>query len=229
MQTTTTNNFSIGAAAKYLGVSIDTLRRWDKKGKLPSHRSLGGHRYFLKDDLDGVFNKPHHRQIPKREPAEVKPEQPKEVLPEEVTLPVQPQVTIETPAPVFQPPIVTEVTQPTLPEERVQISTEQFTFPQRTIEIPQATPVQITETQQVAITVNPQQSITCAEIKPSTEELLAKAKKLTTKPAKPEKEANGSILKIMLWLLLIFALIDLIIVIYLLISRSAPPMISPVP
>lgn len=32
---------SIGEAAKFLGVSIDTLRRWDKKGKLKARRMSG--------------------------------------------------------------------------------------------------------------------------------------------------------------------------------------------
>jgi len=43
---------SIGKAAKYLGVSIDTLRRWDKSGNLTAKKSSGGHRYYLKLDLD---------------------------------------------------------------------------------------------------------------------------------------------------------------------------------
>lgn len=51
----TIKHLSIGKASKYLGVSIDTLRRWEKKEKITSHRSPGGHRYFLKEDLDQVF------------------------------------------------------------------------------------------------------------------------------------------------------------------------------
>jgi len=35
-----------------LGVSIDTLRRWDKSGKLPAKRSEGGHRYYSQLDLE---------------------------------------------------------------------------------------------------------------------------------------------------------------------------------
>jgi len=37
---------SIGDAAKILGVSEITLRRWDKAGKLPSIRTEGGHRRY---------------------------------------------------------------------------------------------------------------------------------------------------------------------------------------
>ncbi len=44
---------SIGKAAQLLGVSIDTLRRWDTKGRLKSSRSgLSGHRYYLQTDIE---------------------------------------------------------------------------------------------------------------------------------------------------------------------------------
>ena len=43
----------IGKAAKLLGVSIDTLRRWDNKGLLKSLRvGENGHRYYRQEDLD---------------------------------------------------------------------------------------------------------------------------------------------------------------------------------
>ncbi|MFH1896367.1 MAG: helix-turn-helix domain-containing protein, partial [bacterium] len=43
---------TIGEAAQLLGVSIDTLRRWDKKGKLSAWISPGGHRYYPKIELE---------------------------------------------------------------------------------------------------------------------------------------------------------------------------------
>ncbi|MEK7155124.1 MAG: helix-turn-helix domain-containing protein [Patescibacteria group bacterium] len=44
---------SIGKAAKLLGVSIDTLRRWDLAGRLPSIRGGSrGHRYYRQSDID---------------------------------------------------------------------------------------------------------------------------------------------------------------------------------
>lgn len=43
---------SINEAAKLLGVSIDTLRRWDASGKLHAERSPGGHRYYNHDTLE---------------------------------------------------------------------------------------------------------------------------------------------------------------------------------
>jgi len=43
---------SIGDAAKLLGISIDTLRRWDSAGRVHSIRSGPlGHRYFLQADI----------------------------------------------------------------------------------------------------------------------------------------------------------------------------------
>lgn len=44
---------SIGEAARRLGVSIDTLRRWDDSGKLRATRqSPGGNRYYLERDIE---------------------------------------------------------------------------------------------------------------------------------------------------------------------------------
>ena len=44
---------TISEAATILGVSIDTLRRWDKSGKLiGAHKDGGTHRYYRKIDLD---------------------------------------------------------------------------------------------------------------------------------------------------------------------------------
>lgn len=44
---------TIREAAHFLGVSIDTLRRWDKNGKLVAIRKEGGtHRYYRQKDLE---------------------------------------------------------------------------------------------------------------------------------------------------------------------------------
>lgn len=44
---------SIGQASEILGVSIDTLRRWDESGKLVAIRKDGGtHRYYREKDLE---------------------------------------------------------------------------------------------------------------------------------------------------------------------------------
>ncbi len=45
--------FTIGQAAEYLGVSLNTLRRWDESGKLVAIKKEGGtHRYYREKDLE---------------------------------------------------------------------------------------------------------------------------------------------------------------------------------
>jgi excisionase family DNA binding protein len=64
---------SIGEASKYLGVSIDTLRRWEKKGRIIPFRSPGEHRYYSKDELDLLFGKRYTRESTK--PYVIKPQE----------------------------------------------------------------------------------------------------------------------------------------------------------
>ncbi|MDO8618390.1 MAG: helix-turn-helix domain-containing protein [Candidatus Daviesbacteria bacterium] len=47
---------SIGEAASILGVSIDTLRRWDENGKLTSVKSKGGHRKYYQSQIELYLN-----------------------------------------------------------------------------------------------------------------------------------------------------------------------------
>ena len=45
--------FTIGQAAEYLGVSLNTRRRWDESGKLVAIKKDGGsHRYYREKDLE---------------------------------------------------------------------------------------------------------------------------------------------------------------------------------
>jgi predicted site-specific integrase-resolvase len=37
--------------AKLLGVTVKTLQRWDKSGRLPAKRSLTNYRYYTEEDL----------------------------------------------------------------------------------------------------------------------------------------------------------------------------------
>jgi excisionase family DNA binding protein len=46
---------SIGQAAKYLGISRDTLRRWEKAGRIKPIRSPTNHRYYTKPILDELM------------------------------------------------------------------------------------------------------------------------------------------------------------------------------
>lgn len=62
MEKSQQDKLSIGKASEYLGVAIETLRRWDSKGKIKSYRSPGGHRYFLKKDLENLFARQKSRK-----------------------------------------------------------------------------------------------------------------------------------------------------------------------
>lgn len=50
--------YSIGQFAKKIGVTIQTLRDWDKSGKFkPAYRSKGNHRYYSQEQLNEVLQK----------------------------------------------------------------------------------------------------------------------------------------------------------------------------
>jgi excisionase family DNA binding protein len=46
------NLLNIKEASEYLNTSKETLRNWDKSGKLPSIKTVGGHRRYQKEKLD---------------------------------------------------------------------------------------------------------------------------------------------------------------------------------
>ena len=50
------NSVSIGKASSLLGVSVVTLRRWNKLGKLNSFRTFGNHRRFNLNDILDIVN-----------------------------------------------------------------------------------------------------------------------------------------------------------------------------
>lgn len=54
---------SIGEAAKYLGVSRDTLRRWEKKGKIKAIRSPTNRRYYTQKILDAIMKTPSKQTV----------------------------------------------------------------------------------------------------------------------------------------------------------------------
>lgn len=47
---------SIGEAARKLGVSVDTMRRYANEGMIPVVRTLGGQRRFRLVDVDAARN-----------------------------------------------------------------------------------------------------------------------------------------------------------------------------
>ncbi len=55
--------FSSSQAARYLGVSIDTIRDLDESGELQAERTKGGHRRFSREKLDAYLGKKRGRNV----------------------------------------------------------------------------------------------------------------------------------------------------------------------
>jgi putative resolvase len=53
----TTPYLTIGEAAQRLGVRVETIRTWDRKGKIQSVRTIGGHRRILRTDVERLEGK----------------------------------------------------------------------------------------------------------------------------------------------------------------------------
>jgi excisionase family DNA binding protein len=48
--------FTVSAAAQYLGISDDTLRKYADLGLIPVHRFINGHRAFKLEDLNRLID-----------------------------------------------------------------------------------------------------------------------------------------------------------------------------
>lgn len=44
----------IGEAARLLGVSVETVRRWDRLGQIASIRTIGGQRRFRRSEINSL-------------------------------------------------------------------------------------------------------------------------------------------------------------------------------
>jgi excisionase family DNA binding protein len=51
--------FTSSQAARYLGVSLATIRRWTDAGYLSGYRTPGGQRRFSREQLDGFVDSLH--------------------------------------------------------------------------------------------------------------------------------------------------------------------------
>jgi len=49
------SNYSINEFAKRVGCSVQTVRRWEKRGKLTAKRLPSGHRYFDESDVRALL------------------------------------------------------------------------------------------------------------------------------------------------------------------------------
>ena len=210
-------HLSIGKAAKYLGVSIDTLRRWEKKGKLSTHRSPGGHRYFLKKDLDQAF-----APKAKEEKVNLQKEEVKENRIEEETIPTPsaPQI--------MEPQLQAEVEIPTNEPLSWQSS--------EPIATPQEEPLVLNESESVIIPEAPSyQPPYVEEITPNPtfpgEELLSKSEDSLISIREnilKELPKKKSISKIYFIFLALFLIVDIFLFFYWLGLRNLSP-ISPFP
>ncbi len=142
---------SIGEAADFIGVSVDTLRRWSKKKRVITYRSPGGHRYYKKKDLVGLFDTKYTRDEETIRSSQEKTEEPEKLQteeaikeenlsePENMTIPqMQPiKVLSETegyqnlPVPdITSPPPPIPVMQSHIEVQTVTVEQTQTTFPQ---------------------------------------------------------------------------------------------------
>jgi molybdopterin-binding protein len=51
-------DLSLGEAAKALGVSVDTLRRWDRAGKIRTVRDARNHRRVQRSEIERLTSRP---------------------------------------------------------------------------------------------------------------------------------------------------------------------------
>jgi len=55
--------YSVAQFAKQMGVSVKTLQRWDREGRLKAKRTLSGRRYYDEADLATALNLPQRPAI----------------------------------------------------------------------------------------------------------------------------------------------------------------------
>jgi putative resolvase len=55
--------YSVAQFAKQVGVSVKTLQRWDREGRLKAKRTLSGRRYYDEADLATALNLPQRSAI----------------------------------------------------------------------------------------------------------------------------------------------------------------------
>ncbi len=63
--------FTSSQAARYLGVSLATIRRWTDAGHVSCYRTPGGQRRFAREQLDEFISSMHRDGAVEVEPVEV--------------------------------------------------------------------------------------------------------------------------------------------------------------
>ncbi|MBI2405718.1 MerR family transcriptional regulator, partial [Candidatus Microgenomates bacterium] len=78
--------YSIQEAATLLNISIDTLRRWEREGKVKPQRTAGGHRRFTSEEIEQLKNK-RYQTVQVSQPTPILPqERIRELIPFEMKL-----------------------------------------------------------------------------------------------------------------------------------------------
>lgn len=235
---------SIGEASEYLNVSIDTLRRWEKRGKIESLRSPGNHRYFSIEDLDKLFGKKYqHDSI--RETSNHKPKVPdkKDNNVEETieTDEVQRETLLKTPSyapivyPTYEPPKDKDVRIIDRPAREVKIPKVELIRVIRTKEEleyahnkTQETTVLKTQNEQVSTSILTPASLEKKESQKDqkVKEVKEKDKETVSKDIKKIKIIKNNLI-IYATFVLLFLLI--IAVVFFLIGVSSQEILSPIP
>jgi molybdopterin-binding protein len=57
------SDLSLGDAARAIGVSVDTLRRWDREGKLTTVRDARNHRRVTAKEVDRLSKAPRRHEV----------------------------------------------------------------------------------------------------------------------------------------------------------------------
>lgn len=208
---------SIGQASEYLGISIDTLRRWEKRSKLTTFRSPGGHRYFDKKDLDELFGTKYERDEVSGFSISTK----KEKLIETEIKPIATIAYNNFDLPYSPPP---------KPETKSDISESER--PAKEINVPPITPIKITqntpispetayyEQQKVGILIPP-----ASFEKPTTEKKVLPDKSIITN--KKIKISISFETLVIIFLSIIALIIIIFLILYL--TNPKPGIISPIP
>jgi excisionase family DNA binding protein len=218
------NLLNIGQASEYLGVSIDTLRRWEKKGRVEPLRSPGNHRYFLKEDLDKLFGKRYtHDESGKKT---VKNESPATVA-EKKEEPVPPAQTF---APINYPTLDTV--------EEI----SHFDRSVRDIKIPDVNLIRIIKTEEEARvpgntwiqeaaekTVTTTSILTPAALLQPKEEIKDGEKMNQAPKAEIQKSANTGKSNLKLYITLLGLFVILIAFVFFMIGATSQEILSPVP
>jgi excisionase family DNA binding protein len=63
---------SVGEAARLIGVSEPTLRKWTDDGRIAVFRTPGGHRRYLRSELDAFRRSREESEIERTESAEAR-------------------------------------------------------------------------------------------------------------------------------------------------------------